>query len=71
MSERRLSRDAFARVGFAAAALAGCCPSHAGAAPPHAILSHHPPDLILAAIMLGVGTYVAAILLKRIWWDNR
>lgn len=30
-------------------------------------MSHHPPDLILAAFMLVVAVYAAAIVIKRFW----
>ena len=79
MPQPHLARGAFARLGFVAAILlaavfAAYGPTHTAkdeGAAPRAILSHHPPDLILAVIMLLLGFYVAAIQVKRVWWDNR
>ncbi len=34
-------------------------------------VSAHAGDLALAAIMLCIIGYAAAILIKRIWWENR
>jgi hypothetical protein len=34
-------------------------------------VSHHLGDVVLAGIMLALIGWTAAILIKRIWWENR